>query len=146
MAATTEIAPDIYRISIFAEWGNLQFNHFLLKDDEPFLGPDIFMRSIGPQCRECRYGNVAAPGEAEVGRSDLGRKRQAPETEWGHTRNKAVIKSPPSVSRVSLLPVRPCSSPPRVRVSSMWVRGETVWMIAFATQEDRKSFDVPLPF
>jgi flavorubredoxin len=37
MADTTEIAPDIYRISIFAPWGNLQFNHFLVKDDEPLL-------------------------------------------------------------------------------------------------------------
>src|SRR5580700_7314610 len=37
MAVTTEIAPDIYRISIFAQSGNLQFNHFLVKDDEPLL-------------------------------------------------------------------------------------------------------------
>ena len=37
MAITTEIAPGIYRISIFAQWGNLQFNHFLVKDDEPLL-------------------------------------------------------------------------------------------------------------
>ena len=37
MAITTEIAPNIYRISIFAEWANLQFNHFLVKDDEPLL-------------------------------------------------------------------------------------------------------------
>ena len=37
MAKTTEIAPDIYRISIFAQWGNFQFNHFLVKDDEPLL-------------------------------------------------------------------------------------------------------------
>ena len=37
MARTTEIAPDIYRISIFAKWGDLQFNHFLVKDDEPLL-------------------------------------------------------------------------------------------------------------
>ena len=37
MAVTTEIAPNIYRISIFAEWANLQFNHFLVKDDEPLL-------------------------------------------------------------------------------------------------------------
>jgi hypothetical protein len=35
MAITTEIAPNVYRISIFAERGNLQFNHFLVKDDEP---------------------------------------------------------------------------------------------------------------
>jgi hypothetical protein len=37
MAVTTEIAPNPYRISIFAERGNLQFNHFLVKDDEPLL-------------------------------------------------------------------------------------------------------------
>jgi hypothetical protein len=37
MAVTTEIAPNLYRISIFAEWGNFQFNHFLVKDDEPLL-------------------------------------------------------------------------------------------------------------
>jgi flavorubredoxin len=37
VAVTTEIAPNIYRISIFAEWANLQFNHFLVKDDEPLL-------------------------------------------------------------------------------------------------------------
>jgi hypothetical protein len=37
MAVITEIAPNIYRISIFAQWANLQFNHFLVKDDEPLL-------------------------------------------------------------------------------------------------------------
>jgi flavorubredoxin len=37
MAVTTEIAPNIFRISIFAQWGNLQFNHFLIKDEEPLL-------------------------------------------------------------------------------------------------------------
>ena len=37
MAVTTEIAPDLYRISIFAQWGNFQFNHSLVKDDEPLL-------------------------------------------------------------------------------------------------------------
>jgi len=37
MAVITEIAPNIYRVSIFAQWANLQFNHFLVKDDEPLL-------------------------------------------------------------------------------------------------------------
>jgi flavorubredoxin len=37
MAVTTEIAPNIYRISIFAQGANLQFNHFLVNDDEPLL-------------------------------------------------------------------------------------------------------------
>ena len=37
MAVTTEIAPNLYRISIFAPWAQLQFNHFLILDDEPLL-------------------------------------------------------------------------------------------------------------
>jgi hypothetical protein len=37
MAVTTEIAPNIYRISTFAQLANLQFNHFLINDDEPML-------------------------------------------------------------------------------------------------------------
>ncbi len=32
-----EIAPDVYRLSVFAPEINLQFNHFLVKDDEPLL-------------------------------------------------------------------------------------------------------------
>ena len=34
MAVTTEIAPNVYRISIFAQQGSLQFNHFRVKDDD----------------------------------------------------------------------------------------------------------------
>lgn len=37
MAVVTEIAPDVYRLSVYAAWANLQFNHFLVKDDEPLL-------------------------------------------------------------------------------------------------------------
>jgi flavorubredoxin len=37
MAVISEIAPNIFRISIFAPSANLQFNHFLVKDDEPLL-------------------------------------------------------------------------------------------------------------
>ena len=33
----SEIAPDVYRISVFVKEFNLQFNHFLIKDDEPLL-------------------------------------------------------------------------------------------------------------
>jgi len=32
-----EIAPDVYRISVFVSDIQLQFNHFLIKDDEPLL-------------------------------------------------------------------------------------------------------------
>src|ERR1041384_3642655 len=33
----TEIAPDVYRISTFAPDYQIEFNQFLIKDDEPFL-------------------------------------------------------------------------------------------------------------
>jgi len=32
-----EIAPDVYRLSTFHSEGGMQFNQFLIKDDEPFL-------------------------------------------------------------------------------------------------------------
>jgi flavorubredoxin len=37
MINTSEIAPDVYRISVFIPEINLQFKHFLIKDDEPML-------------------------------------------------------------------------------------------------------------
>ncbi len=51
MAKTTEIAPDLFRISIFAEWGNLQFNHFVLRDEEPLLF-HTGLRGMFPELRE----------------------------------------------------------------------------------------------
>lgn len=37
MTTVTEIGPDIYRISIYVPQANLQFNHFVVNDDEPLL-------------------------------------------------------------------------------------------------------------
>ncbi len=37
MTKINEIAPDVYRISIYVPDFDLQFNHFLIKDDEPLL-------------------------------------------------------------------------------------------------------------
>lgn len=37
MAKIAEIAPNIFRISIYAASGDLQFNHFLARDEEPLL-------------------------------------------------------------------------------------------------------------
>lgn len=37
MIKVSEIAPDVYRISVFVQEYNLQFNHFLIKGDEPML-------------------------------------------------------------------------------------------------------------
>lgn len=37
MATVHEIAPDVFRISVFVKDFNLEFNHFLVRDDEPLL-------------------------------------------------------------------------------------------------------------
>ena len=37
MANIAEVAPDVYRISVFVPEINLQFNHFRVRDDEPLL-------------------------------------------------------------------------------------------------------------
>jgi hypothetical protein len=35
MTSITEIAADVYRISIFVPEINLEFSHFLVRDEEP---------------------------------------------------------------------------------------------------------------
>jgi flavorubredoxin len=47
MSTITEIAPDVYRISTYFADFNLQFNQFLVKDDEPLLY-HTGMRSMFP--------------------------------------------------------------------------------------------------
>jgi len=37
MTAIDEIAPDLFRLSVFAPDYNMQFNHFLVRDEEPLL-------------------------------------------------------------------------------------------------------------
>ena len=37
MPVITEVAPDCYRISIYAPEIDLQFNHFLYRNEEPLL-------------------------------------------------------------------------------------------------------------
>ena len=37
MINVSEIAPDVFRISVYVKEFNLQFNHFLIKDEEPML-------------------------------------------------------------------------------------------------------------
>ncbi len=37
MARVTEVAPDVYRISVYAPEIDMEFGHFLVRDDEPLL-------------------------------------------------------------------------------------------------------------
>ena len=47
----TEIAPDVFRLSLFVPDFNLQFNQFVVRDEEPLLF-HTGMRAIFPQVRE----------------------------------------------------------------------------------------------
>jgi flavorubredoxin len=51
MPIITEIAPDTYRISIYVPEINLQFNHFLVRDDQPLLFA-TGLRAMFPLLRE----------------------------------------------------------------------------------------------
>ncbi len=51
MSSVSEIAPDVYRICVYAPEINLQFNHFLVKDDEPLLF-HTGLRRMFPDVRE----------------------------------------------------------------------------------------------
>jgi flavorubredoxin len=51
MARIDEIAPDLFRISVYAPSFDLQFNHFLVRDDEPLLF-HTGMRRMFPEIRD----------------------------------------------------------------------------------------------
>ena len=51
MARVDEIAPDIFRISTYVPEFNLQFNQFVVRDDEPLLF-ETGMKQIFPSVRE----------------------------------------------------------------------------------------------
>jgi len=57
----TEIAPDLFRLSLYVPELNLQFNHFLVRDDEPLLY-HTGMRKMFPQVREA-VAKLIDPGK-----------------------------------------------------------------------------------
>lgn len=59
MAQVSEIAPDVFRISIFVNEFNLQFNHFLVRDEEPLLY-HAGMRRMFPELHQA-VANIIDP-------------------------------------------------------------------------------------
>src|SRR6476661_2133215 len=51
MTSITEIAADVYRISVFVPEINLEFSHFLVRDDEPLLF-HAGLRHMFPELRD----------------------------------------------------------------------------------------------
>lgn len=60
MARITEIAPDVYRICVLYPAINLQFNHFLIRDEEPLLF-HTGLRGMFPEVREA-VASLIDPG------------------------------------------------------------------------------------
>jgi flavorubredoxin len=56
-----EIAPDLYRISLYVKDFDLQFNHFLIKDEQPLLY-HTGMRGMFPLVRDA-VARVIAPSQ-----------------------------------------------------------------------------------
>ena len=51
MTAVDEIAPDIFRLSVYVPEFDMQFNHFLVRDEEPLLF-HTGLRAMFPMLRE----------------------------------------------------------------------------------------------
>src|SRR3990167_5349842 len=61
MASVAEIGPDIYRFSIYVPAFDLQFNHFLVNDEEPLLYHTGY-KAFFPELREA-VARVVDPQE-----------------------------------------------------------------------------------
>jgi hypothetical protein len=56
MTTVSEIAPGLFRISTFVSYFNLQFNQFLVRDDEPLLfhaGPHALFMAVRDAVATC---------------------------------------------------------------------------------------------
>ncbi len=61
MALVNEIAPDVFRISTYIPNANLQFNQFLIRDDQPLLF-HTGLRALFPSIRDA-VASILAPSE-----------------------------------------------------------------------------------
>src|SRR5262249_62436286 len=61
MTSIDEIAPDVFRLSIYGPEFDMQFNHFLVRDEEPLLF-HAGLRSMFPALREA-VGTLIDPAK-----------------------------------------------------------------------------------
>ena len=60
MTTITEIAPDLFRLSINAPDFDMQFNHFLVRDEEPLLFHSG-LKAMFPALREAVHRLMEPP-------------------------------------------------------------------------------------
>lgn len=106
----TEIAPDVYRLSLYVPEINLQFNQFLVSDDEPLLF-HTGMRGIFPEVREA-VGKIIDPAKIRhIGFSHFEADECGSLNEWLHIAPQAeavcsFIGANVSVNDFALRPAR----------------------------------------
>ena len=70
MTKISEVAPDVFRISTFLPDFNLQFNQFVVRDEEPLLF-HTGLRALFPAVRDAVATVLERPGDL----SERGRRR-----------------------------------------------------------------------
>ena len=81
MARITEIAPDLYQISTFISRTNLQFNQFLVRDEQPLLF-HTGMKGLFPVVRDA-LATLLAPSQLRwIGFSHFEADECGALTEW----------------------------------------------------------------
>jgi flavorubredoxin len=66
VVTTTEIAPDIFRLAVFVPEINLEFSHFLIRDDEPLLF-HAGLRGMFPLLRDAVSSLIHLPDLKHIG-------------------------------------------------------------------------------
>jgi flavorubredoxin len=82
--AVTEIAPDLYRISTYIPEIDLQFNQFLVKDDEPLLF-HTGLRAMFPLVRDAVASVIEASSIRWIGFSHFEADECGSLNEWLQT-------------------------------------------------------------
>ena len=111
MTSTTEIGPDLYRISTYVPDIDLQFNQFLVKDEEPLLFHTGF-KSMFPLIRDA-VATVIEPSRIRwIGFSHFEADECGSLNEWLHLAPSAqpvcsLVGALVSVNDFSIRPARP---------------------------------------
>src|SRR3954467_9955349 len=81
VVTTTEIAPEIYRLAVFVPEINLEFSHFLVRDEEPLLF-HAGLRGMFPLLREAVSQLIELPKLRHVGFSHFESDECGALNEW----------------------------------------------------------------
>ena len=111
MTTVTEIAPDVFRISTFVPEANMQFNQFVIRDDEPLLF-HTGMRALFPAVKEAVAKVIDPAAIRWIGFSHFEADECGSLNEWLETAPQAtpicsLVGALVSVNDFAIRPARP---------------------------------------